>query len=226
MLADLNDDRHTPSAAQALLRSYAAKASTTGRVSTSAGLGMPGDWRWLAIEERKTLDGALDDALALPFTVDRLLADERGELVIVDLKTAARLTGRWRSQWQRSLQLKLYRASLETLYGAKTRAVVVEGLEKASGTLVYERLPDWTPSELDEARALWRALAERDAEIAQHLAEDGEEWLLRETRFNYQDCFSYGYACEYLDLCSAPPELRLGLLRADFQIEESEVVPT
>jgi hypothetical protein len=182
----------------------------------------------------------------LSFQLDRLIHQpSTGNFGIVDTKSTARITKRWRDQWSMSLQQKLYRwGTKEVLKNAGVEYNrlfgVIEGLEKkAPMTYAPHIMPQWTDGQLEEARYLWGSHAILDGEVIteamartvdkhgpsfseEQLRREAEEIMVNETTFNYFDCNSYGQECPYKRLCDAPPEYRAAMLWADYDIIEVE----
>lgn len=190
------------------------------KYTMNAKLGGPFDEQFqvVTIEERLpvTFEG-----VSLNFQLDRLLSIDNQRLVLVDTKSASRLDARWRSQWDRSLQQKLYMAAVQKLYDMPCQ-VVMEGVSKtAKADIEYYICPEWTDAQLDEAVNQARWIQKKDKAYLDILTLEGEqamlEAMLNQSEFNPEDCFSYNVECPFLPLCNADPMQRLGLLLADYQ---------
>lgn len=186
-------------------------------------------WQPVSIEERVILTG--DPRGTLSFQIDRLVQhlDQPELVVLVDLKTASRLTRYWERQWPLSLQQKLYRYAVRRAHNLEVTAHYIEGaLKNVPTELKYVELPDWSDAELEEAVECFMTLVQKDAAIvARAMREDGTvdvdtltHLALTETEFNPFDCFSYGGECPVYRLCTAEPSLRSGLLNAEFEFVE------
>lgn len=198
------NEKHSIDLALEMLRQYPEKASLGGLFHE--------DLQIVTIEERLSVE--LDFGF-VTFQLDRLLSENNQKLILVDAKTASRIDNKWRQQWNRSLQMRLYKKLLQKAYDMPVD-IVIEGLEKKLPLKVeYVLCPDFSLGETDEALWLARKIAEKDKEILDKLAESTEEGIdfaLTETEFNYQDCYAYNFPCPFLQLCEAPVELRRGLL--------------
>lgn len=214
---------HTMEMAAAMIDTYVQRAEIAGPYTSS------GEWQLLLIEER--LHIPIGDYV-LSFMNDRQAYNPQLDWrVLMDLKTAARMDARWRSTWMMSLQMKLYRyAALEWFDTARTD-IVIEGMSKgAKATLAYVPLPDWSGDILAEAVTQWKRVAAADEQIIRMAMDnDGhidmaalEDIAVTQTAVNYHDCTAYGYSCPFMPLCSAEPEYRSGMLRADYSIVEQE----
>ena len=215
-------DKHSWAMAHKLLTNYMAKISLAGP--------LPGNWEIIQLEQRANVE---IEGMILSFQIDRLLQNDKGDIALIDLKTAGRLDQRWRDQWPRNLQMKLYRRGLELLdFEWRNFYLIIEGVQKsASWKKEYVMCPEWSESILDEAEEQWLKVAREDDRLllrAKLFTDTDEEMRaecerigVTETSFNYGDCFSYYYACPYLDICTAAPEQRYAMLEK-FDIKPTE----
>lgn len=186
----------------------------------------PGDWQMVTVEDR--LEIPMVGGGRLSFQTDRVVYNNtNAHLVIVDSKTAGRLDKRWERQWETSLQMKLYKAGSAKAYDFPVEAVdvVVEGILKDVPSQVrYIPCPDWSPDVLTEAVDQARAIAARDhAFIMQGTLPQLEEFAVNRTELNYMSCFEYGVECPFRRLCTAEPDERVAILRAEyFEIPEED----
>lgn len=210
--------------AQSMMSGYIGSAGLAGTYTPL------GPWKVVMVEERlETKVGPY----VLSFQVDRLVHNfERDHIVVVDYKTAARLDGKWAEQWERSLQMKLYRYAVMKVFDREEGVdIIVEGQEKTpKGELRYHPCPEWSPAMLEEAVDQFCYVAEQDETMIQFaMREDGTldldaliEYSLTQTGVNYHDCNSYNSPCQFLPLCTAEPETRIGLLKSDYLEIEGE----
>lgn len=199
------DEKHSLALAQTMVEQYTEKASLSGLFGE--------DLQIVTIEERLPVKVPFGE---MTFQLDRLLARDNDRLILVDTKTASRIDQKWRGQWNRSMQMRLYKRLLELTYRMPVD-IVIEGLEKKLPLKIeYVLCPDFSAGELDEAFWLAEGIAKKDKEILTLFLEKGEEYGIEaavgRTEFNYQDCFSYNVPCPFLKLCEAPVEERRGLL--------------
>jgi hypothetical protein len=186
-----------------------------------------GNWQTVAVEQRLELPLVMKnkEKATLSFQIDRLLYNNtNGHAVIVDTKTAGRLDKRWEAQWERSLQMKLYKAAICRAYDFDPDSVdvVIEGvLKDLPSQIKYLVCPAWSEAMLLEATKQAAMIAQKDYELisANGLPKDIsliEEEALNETEANYGDCFAYNLSCPFLRCCLAEPKERVGILRSEF----------
>lgn len=188
-------------------------------------------WEFVAIEERVQLH--VRQGVTLSFQLDRLMRNtSTGQLALIDLKTAARCDSRWRKQWRRDLQMKLYSEAVHRQYGQELSWLIIEGLDKSNATLTYEVLPEFS----EEVRAeAWRdfewVAQHNEMLLAAATRPDGTldtEHLavlaLTETPHSPAECFTYGSECPFLPLCDAEPSERIALLREGYTYHEPDYV--
>lgn len=194
---------------------------------------IPG-WRAVAIEERVIMD--LDPRARLSFQLDRLgTHDESGMWVLADTKSHKKHTpykrAEWEKRWGFSLQQMIYRWVVVTKYGMPLEKLehFIEGVEKSVPSKVtYVRLPEWSWSQLVEAKERLIALCQKHAgHVAACTRTDGSvdfdallERLLSVADYNPDDCMAYFTPCPLYDVCRAPVEHRVGLVRSDFEYVE------
>ena len=192
-----------------------------------------GDWKLVDVEQR--FEVPLRD-FKLSFQCDRMAYNEAEDwLVIVDLKTAARLDYRWERQFETSLQMKLYKGAAKTVFQASRVDVVVEGLLKdIPSNIRYYVCPDWSDLMLAEAAHNAHTIAAMDAEVIvagsdviHNIMTPGEKKLILNqdkveqlavtaTPVNYMDCFSYGIECPFRRICVADVPERVSILRGEY----------
>jgi hypothetical protein len=217
--------KHTLEMAIKMYETYTANAALAGPY--------PGDYRIFSIEERNEIEF---EGRILSFKMDRVVESlTDGALIILDLKTASKLNDKWHGNFNRSLQMKLYRFGAQLKYDRDVE-VVIEGLSKdARPKFEHHVCPAWDGDTLVEAFLEWERHAKMDEEFIQmaldRAAETGKDpWDVAEeigvldTPFNYGDCYSYFFECPYYKLCTAPPSMRLLLLQADYERVESDLV--
>lgn len=210
--------------AVAMIESYTKLADMRGPFGLE-----DGDWHLLTVEDR--LEVPMVGGYRLSFQTDRVAYNETiGHLVVVDTKTAGRLDKRWERQWETSLQMKLYKAAAMKAYDYDIDDVdiVVEGvLKDVPSDIKYIPCPEWSVDLLDEAVAQAIHIARldeltikgqtdlpRDLAIIEHAA-------VNDTTINYMSCYEYGVECPFRRLCTAEPDERVSILRAEyFEIEE------
>lgn len=219
---NIQSEKYSLEMAERIMGAYSEQASLAGPFS---GVGA---WNVVTIEERIQLEMG---GYGFSFQNDRALGLlDQGRILLVDTKTTSRPDARWREQWKRSLQMKLYRKAALLTYPQMEVDILVEGIDKSSKPKVhYVITPHWSDSELDEAVDQFIRISRTDDEILRRfLLPDGsfnisdlETYALTKTAFNYGDCHSYNMECPFLPLCDAKPEDRLGILHADYeQIEQ------
>lgn len=204
--------------AQAMLDGYVTMATLAGPFTNQ------GDWQVVTLEDR--LEVPLGEHV-LRFQQDRALYNkEQDWLVIVDTKSAGRLDKRWRSGWEMSLQMKLYKAASLKAYEVSKVDVVVEGVLKEPSTEIeYVICPEWGSRMLNEAWQTAIGIADRDRALLEFALENDLDplgVLVRNPDHNPQDCFSYGMECQYKELCVAEPNERLPILMAEYFPVETE----
>lgn len=216
--ASLNEG-HSLELAAAIMAYYAGHAALAGPIDD--------DYRLVSVEER--LEVPIGD-FTLSFQSDRVLSLNNERLLIVDTKTASRLDKRWRSQWETSVQMKLYQAAAGRLYDMPV-SIVVEGVLKAAAPKIeYVVCPEWDAATLLEAEREMLRIARMDEVVTRACrVEDGTidaDLLMRRVLinvpFNYGDCYSYNIECPYRRLCTAPPNERVGLLKAEYFEREGD----
>ncbi len=219
------DDKHSLELADVMLRYYTANAKLAG----GHWFADEGEWEVVMVEERVIVE--LDPRARLSYQVDRLVREVNHDLyVLVDLKTASRITDYWSRGFPRSLQQQLYAYGVRG-QGYELADHFIEGLlKKADCDIRYVDLPAWSESQLEEAKELFVKICQTDAElVARSMQPDGTvdvdeltRLILTETEYNGDHCFAYGKPCPYLDLCNSPPDERFDLLRADYEWVEPE----
>lgn len=213
-------ESHTIEEVQQMLAVYRSQATIAGPYTAID------EWKVVLSEERvkTTLGGE-----QISFKVDRFLEGRNtGMMLVVDLKSSSYMNARWREQWKRSLQQKLYNKVLRDFYDREI-VTVIEGLQKKSVKVEYVVAPSWSQSQLDEAERLFVDLSKRDTALYDLCTNDGQldedcfmNVVLNETSFNYEDCYAYNTPCPFLSLCDAEPEERVGLLLSDYEVVEQE----
>lgn len=211
--------------AMAMMEYYVANAKLAGPYQDAAD-----DWVLVDVEQR--FEMPVKEHL-LSFQMDRIVySKSQNWLVIGDIKTAARLDKRWERQWEKSLQMKLYRLGSQTVFGHDGKLdVFIEGLYKhVPSKIQYYSCPEWSPALLGEAAFNAVNIASLDREIIEacQIGDDtfslerAEELAVRYTAVNYGDCFSYGVECPFHRICVADVDERVGILRGEFteKIEE------
>lgn len=209
--------------AEAMLEYYVANATIAGPFTDQ------GDWQRVDVEQR--FEVPMDDCV-LSFQADRIVYNKAEDwLVVVDLKTAARLDQRWERNWETSLQMKLYKASLRKVFQTEGRIdVVIEGLLKhVPSSIRHYVCPDWSQGLLDEAVRNALTIAKLDEDVIQHAQEvnedltlgainlaKAEELAVEFTPVNYGDCYSYNVECPFRRICTADIPERVGILRGEF----------
>lgn len=207
--------------ARAMIKKYQESAIMMGPFGLE-----PGDWQFVTVEDR--LEVPLAGGGKLSFQTDRVVYNRsNAHLVIIDTKTGARLDKRWERQWETSLQMKLYKAGAAKAYDFEVDQVdvVIEGILKdVPSKIVYVPCPDWSVSTLHEAVDQARHIVALDhAFLTQNTAPMYDEAAVNKTTLNYMSCFEYGVECPFRRLCTAEPEERVAILRAEyFEIQEDE----
>lgn len=219
----ITSDKYSLAMAERMMEAYTQQATLAGVFTGVA------DWKVLQIEDRVRVP--LGDHI-FSFQNDRALADfDSGRILLVDTKTTSRPDAKWRAQWSRSLQMKLYRKAVQIQYPDRDIDILVEGIDKnVKPKLHYVVTPHWSDGLLDEAVRQFEEIASKDAELyRRHLLADGsfdiaglEEDALVNTSHNYEDCYSYGMACPFTKLCDAEPEDRAGILHAEYKHIEQD----
>jgi hypothetical protein len=208
--------------AMGIMDEYVKKAISNGPFQMEQG-----QWQTVAVEQRLELPLAMKnkEKATLSFQIDRLLYNNtNGHAVIVDTKTAGRLDRRWEAQWERSLQMKLYKAAICRAYDFEPDRVdvVIEGVLKDLPTAIkYLVCPNWSEAMLLEATKQAAMIAQKDHELisANGLPKDLaliEVEALTETETNYGDCFAYNTECPFYKLCLAEPDERVGILHSEY----------
>lgn len=215
-------DYHTVDLGMLLLAEYAKNAKLGGVV--------PGDWKILHREQRFHYDLPLSDSatLRIYYTIDTLLENAEGELCIMDLKTASKLSGLWRASQTNAIQIRAYKALEEARLGRPISYVQVEGLQKKddSGRMEYVWADaSWTPSYVSEALQLLKGIGLADFRFLSTAGGSFDSALAAAltnpalATFNQMDCKSYYYTCPFYDLCYSDPELRIGLALSDYEVD-------
>ena len=220
---------------------YLPRASTGSLLAPET---LPGSWKLAVLQGTRMVEQRIVipvEGFELSFQLDRMLTNGDGDYAIVDTKTAAAITNKWRLQWPISIQQRLY--TWATKEWMKRNGIrynmfygVIEGIHKRKPIEITPIvLPQWTDGELDEAMRLWKANAAKDLDIIEaglgraiELHGEGfsdtqfrnalEDIAFTHTEFNYEDCWRYG-KCPYFDICRAPPEIRGDMIK-EFYIEE------
>lgn len=224
------DSKLTLEMARFLVRYYCSDASIAGEHWAENAR-----WEVVACEDRVERELAGGRA-KLSYKVDRLVrcvdADPPA-YVLVDTKTASRVTRWWQRLWPSNLQQKAYAAAVEEHYGVKLDGHYVEGVKKSVPTEIKYVELSWPDGVKREALEHVERLAMRDAKLiaeASKTGENGEHELDREvllelattqTLTNGDDCYAFGRKCELYELChETDPELRAALLDAEFEWRE------
>jgi len=193
---------------------------------------MPGEWHVAQYNGQPMIEQRIELQVGthiLSFQVDRACENDADDIAMIDLKTAARINAYWHRQWELSPQMKLYRLGLKQIFPEARRiTLLVEGIEKnIPFKFDYHTCPEWSSEQLEEISMQWQRLAERDAVLLElctqqkgtidlslvaHYALNGF------TDFDNKRCWDYGMECEYLDLCKADVEHRVGLLHSDYDV--------
>src|SRR6266404_3078715 len=205
--------------ANAMMEYYEANAQLAGPFQDAAD-----DWKLVDVEQRFEMPLGND---RISFQMDRIAYSKKMNwLVIGDLKTAGRLDKRWEKQWELSLQMKLYRLGLQTVFDHDGPLdVFIEGLHKhVPSKIQYYACPNWSDKQLGEAAFMASQIAAKDRElIGQSQKTDGsfdlalaEELGVRYTTVNYGNCQSYGIECPFHRICTADVDERVGILRGEF----------
>ncbi len=223
---------------------YLPRASNGSLLAPEA---LPGDgWALAVCQDRRMVERRIVIAVEgheLSFQIDRLLVNKQNDYAIVDTKTAAKVDNKWRTQWPTSVQQRLYTWGMKEWM--KRNGIrfnnfysCIEGIHKALPIRITSiLLPQWTDSELDEAKRLWKANADKDLAVINEgirraveaygegfspdqLRECVEDIAFTHTEFNFADCWRYG-KCAYWDICRAPPEARGSMIK-EFNISETE----
>lgn len=176
-----------------------------------------------SIEERAEVEVG---RFRMTFQIDRSYRNGNS-FILVDTKTAKTLRAGWEKSYDVSLQFKLYKGAVCRLYDLRPEDVVIiiEGVSKKVPTdIEYHFIPDWGQSILDEALMQFTRIAEADEQLLAVAAANGKldldllwELAATQTSFNDNDCFAYGQPCPFLEVCNAPVEDRLALLKAGYQ---------
>jgi len=216
--------KHTLESATKMYEAYTANAVLAGP--------FPGDYTPFLIEKRNELEFG---GRILSYKVDRAVENQDdGSLVILDLKTASKINDKWHGNFNRTLQMKLYKYAMMFQYERDVQ-VCIEGLSKdPRPKFEYHICPQWDHDTLLEAFHEWERHAIMDEEFIQmafdRSTEEGREvWDCAEeigvldTPFNYGDCYSYFIECPFYRLCTAPPSMRHLLLKADYTRVESDL---
>lgn len=203
------NDKHSLELTVAMMQRYCQDAKIGGDIAE--------DFHIVTIEERMPVEF---DGVKMNFQLDRLLSIRNERLVLVDTKSAAKIDARWKSQWDRSLQQKLYMAAIRKLYKMPVE-VVMEGVEKTpKAKIEYYSCPEWTDAQLDEAVMQARRVQEKDQQYLDLLTLEGEtimlDAMLNRSEFNPEDCYSYNVECPFLPLCNGEPHTRLGTLLGEY----------
>lgn len=220
---------HTLALAQGMLEGYFKQATGAGPFELETN-----DWQIVSTEERIEVELGGDTPKGSKVSVqqDRVLFNKnKNHLIVVDTKTASRMDKRWERPWATSLQMKLYHAVMATAYDMPVEnvSVVIEGVLKDVPTQVrYIPCPQWSEEMLDEAMAQARIVANRDYKLVSFEGQprnqsDAEEIAVNHTPLNYQSCFEYNVECPFYGVCTAEPNERGNILRAEyFEIPEEE----
>jgi len=211
----------------------------------AGGLGGEEDgWKLVDVEQRFEVPIQIDpiSQIIISFQCDRIVAHEDGRLAIVDTKTAARLDSRWDKQWEMSIQMKLYRLLVQTVFDREDVIVIVEGVKKhVPSELRYVMCPEWSTKQLGEALYMAKSVAARDHDLlvkgvgyepwdpdrkpilTTRSKEELEQLAVAYTLPNYGECFSYNVECPFRQICIADVDERVGILRGEyFEIPEEE----
>lgn len=218
--------------ANAMMEFYQTNAKLAGPFQDAAD-----DWVLVDVEQRFEMpirDNDKNMVIAvLSFQMDRIVYSKSQDwLVIGDIKTAARLDKRWEKPWEKSLQMKLYRIGVRTVFEHVGKLdVFIEGLHKhVPSDIRYYACPEWSDGLLGEAVFNAKNIADIDKELIKACMDsDGsislakaEELGVRYTTVNYNDCYSYGVECIFHRICTADVDERVGILRGEFteKVEE------
>lgn len=203
----------------AMMEYYEANAKLAGPYQDAAD-----DWVLVDVEQR--FEAPLRNH-KVSFQMDRIAYSKSQDwLVIGDIKTAARLDKRWERQWEKSLQMKLYRLETQTVFEHTGKLdVFIEGLHKnVPSKIQYYSCPEWSTGLLGEAAFNAKVIADLDRELIEAAVDgDGtislaraEEIGVRYTPVNYGDCFSYGIECPFHRICVSDVDERVGILRGEY----------
>lgn len=219
----VESEKMTWEMAERMLTAYVAQFQRVGPFDAI------GEWKPLSVEDRVKL--RVGD-FVLSFQQDRAYQSVLSDAIrFGDLKTASRPDRKWEEGWKTSLQMKLYALGTKRTYGIDDVEGFIEGIDKnVKPKLHYVMLPHWSDEVLEEAEREFLAIARADeALLMSCILEDGsvdmaelEYAILVKSRHNRANCFSYGSACEFLDLCNAEPSERRGLLHAEYEIVEQD----
>lgn len=191
----------------------------------------PGEvWEIIALEKRVVL--RVEDGLDLSFQLDRLVREvASGRLGMADIKTASRCDARWANQWGRDLQMRLYAEAVHREYGQELSYLWVEGIDKSSPKLHRVMIPELSAALRAEAWRNFRWVAQHDLQMIAAAMVDGVVDMERlaylalvESPHDRTQCFAYGHPCDYLRLCDAEPDERIGLLNEGFGFVEPDYV--
>lgn len=217
----------TKDSVAAIMEHYSAAA----KLGAGAWCARQEGWRLEACEKRVVVE--LSPLARLSFQLDRLAHHAESEVwVLTDTKSKKPGTkyrdAQWDEKWGFSLQQMVYRWVVINVLGVPAAQLehYIEAVTKAVPSEVrYVQLPAWSKSQLEEAKDALVRLCQKDAKlVADNTLPNGAVDVaglltaaLTTTDYNPGDCFAFFTKCPLYEVCTSPPELRVGLVRDGFE---------